>query len=105
MASVTVAERRQVGLLGRMVAWVGAARAPRADVLRLALDGTARLAPRGRALSISARAGTVLVTQEGDPADHVLAPGDAVRLAARGAVVIWALSDAAVAVEPPRRAA
>ena len=60
---------------------------------------TLPLRPAGRGLDVTCRAGTLLVTQEGDPLDHVLGPGDAFRAAPRGLVVVWALSDGAVAVD------
>lgn len=67
----------------------------------IAENGTLPLRPGGRGLAVRCRSGTLLVTQEGDPLDHVLGPGDAFRSAPRGLVVVWALSDGAVAVEPP----
>jgi hypothetical protein len=67
----------------------------------LAENGTLPLRPARRGLAVTCRAGTLLVTQEGDPLDHVLGPGDAFQSAPRGLVVVWALSDGAVAVEPP----
>lgn len=42
--------------------------------------------------------GTVLVTQEGDPKDHVLAKGDILVLPARRLVVAWALTEASISV-------
>ncbi|HEY6107144.1 MAG TPA: DUF2917 domain-containing protein [Anaeromyxobacteraceae bacterium] len=67
----------------------------------MAENGTLPLRPGGRGLAVTCRSGTLLVTQEGDPLDHVLRPGDAFRAAPRGLVVVWALSDGAVAVQPP----
>jgi hypothetical protein len=99
---LSVMARRQDGWIARTAAWLRS-RGVEAGALRLAADGTVSLAPRGRALTLSARGGTVLVTQAGDPHDHVLAAGETVRLAARGLVVVWALTEAAVSVE--RRAA
>ncbi len=44
--------------------------------------------------------GTVLVTQEGDPDDHVLEPGDELVLSCCGRVVAWAFTDAAISIRP-----
>jgi hypothetical protein len=64
-------------------------------------NGTLPLRPGGRGLAVTCRSGTLLVTQEGDALDHVLRPGEAFQSAPRGLVVVWALSDGAVAVESP----
>jgi hypothetical protein len=101
-AGLSVMARRRDGWKARAAAWLRSRRVEM-GAMRLAADGTVSLAPRGRALTVSARGGTVLVTQAGDPRDHVLAAGEKVRLAARGLVVVWALTDAALSVE--RRAA
>lgn len=68
-------------------------------------NGTLPLRPAGGGLVVTCRTGTLLVTQEGDPADHVLGPGEEFLAAPHGLVVVWALSDGAVAVEPWRAAA
>lgn len=74
-------------------------------------NGTVRLQPRAGALRLRAEHGTFLVTQEGDPEDHVLRDRDELRTGRRGLVVVWALSDGALEVgdppdgEPPLRAA
>ncbi len=65
----------------------------------MAENGTLPLRPGGRGLALACRSGTLLVTQEGDPLDHVLRAGDAFESAPRGLVVVWALSDGAVAVD------
>lgn len=71
----------------------------------LSENRTLPLDPSGRGLAVTCRSGTLLVTQEGDPLDHVLGPGEAFLAAPRGLVVVWALSDGAVAVQPWRAAA
>lgn len=68
--------------------------------MRLAENGTLALRP-GRGLAVTCRSGTLVVTQTGDPEDHVLRPGEAFLAARRGLVVVWALSRGAVAVESP----
>jgi len=69
-------------------------------------NGTIRLQPRAQGLRLRAERGTFLVTQEGDPEDHVLSPAHELRTARRGLVVVWALSDGALEVDaPPLRAA
>jgi len=62
-------------------------------------NGTIRLYPRTRGLRLRAERGTFLVTQEGDPEDHVLRGTDEVRTARRGLVVVWALSAGALDVD------
>jgi hypothetical protein len=69
-------------------------------VRRLHDNDTLRLLPGRGGLVLTSRAGTFLVTQERDPEDHVLEPGGEVRTAGRGVVVVWALSDGAIGVEP-----
>jgi len=67
-------------------------------------NATLRLIPRRGGLVLTSRDGTFLVTQERDPQDHVLEPGGELRLAGRGVVVVWALSDGALGVGPARAA-
>ena len=69
-------------------------------VKELRNNATLKLVPRRGGLVIASRAGTFVVTQEHDPKDHVLEAGYEIRMAGRGDVVVWALSDGAVAVEP-----
>lgn len=74
----------------------------------MARDETVRLVPRREGLVLHVRRGCLLVTQEGDPQDHVLEAGDELRLTGPGVVVAWALSpsdlvvvhDAAAPVRP-----
>ena len=74
-------------------------------------NGTVRLQPRAGALRLRAGRGTFVVTQEGDPQDHVLRGTEELRTGRRGLVVVWALSDGALEVDgpeeegPPLRAA
>jgi len=56
------------------------------------LDDTLKLRPGGHGVVVRSREGTFVVTQAGDPDDHVLAPGDEFRTFRRGLVVVWALS-------------
>ncbi len=62
-------------------------------------NDTMSLRPGARGLELRGLSGTILVTQERDPFDHVLGPGDVFRTAGRGLVVVWALSDGAIAVD------
>lgn len=48
----------------------------------------------GENLEISLISGAIWITQEGDPEDYVLHPGEKLRLIGPGKVVIEALSDA-----------
>lgn len=70
----------------------------------LATDETARLSPGRGGLSLRVASGRVLVTQSGDPEDHVLARGECLRLAGRGRVVAWALEPSVLIVAPEARA-
>ena len=70
-----------------------------ARIRELARDSTVRLPPgRGGVLARVLR-GTVLVTQAGDPEDHVLGPGDEARLPPGGLVVAWALTPSVIATQ------
>lgn len=75
---------------------------------------TRRLRPGREGLEVRALAGVLLVTQAGDLEDHVLEPGDALRITGTDLAVAWALEPSQVmlsrprtpaAPEPPRRAA
>jgi hypothetical protein len=74
------------------VAAVGAGRAApvahRDD--QVLLDATVAFQPPRGGLALTCGAGVFLVTQERDPCDHVLEPGDAFRTTSRGRVVAWA---------------
>ncbi len=60
----------------------------------LAVDATVRV-PAGRhGVLLRAERGVVLVTQTGDPEDHVLAPGEELHLPRGGLVVAQALAAA-----------
>ncbi len=63
-------------------------------------NGIIRLLPGRKGLALRAERGTFLVTQERDPEDHVLEPSRAYRARRRGLVVVWALSDGEIDVEP-----
>jgi hypothetical protein len=59
-------------------------------------DATLKVEPSRGGLCVRALSGTLLVTQSGDPNDHVLTRGEVFRPARRGVVVVWALSAGAV---------
>jgi hypothetical protein len=61
-------------------------------------DATLRLGTGRDAVAVRVDRGTVLVTREGDPEDHVLEAGEATMLAGKGLAVAWALSRATVRV-------
>ncbi len=61
-------------------------------------DQTVRLTPGRGGVVLRAERGCLLVTQEGDPEDHVLGPGDELRMSGRGLAVAWALSPSSLAV-------
>lgn len=60
-------------------------------------NATLRL-PDGDGAVVRVERGIVLVTQEGDPEDHVLEPGDELVVSCLGRAVAWAFTDAAVSV-------
>ncbi len=62
-----------------------------AIVWEAALDRTRALRPGPGGLVVTCRDGTFLVTQEGDPEDHVLEAGGSFRAGGPGLVVAWAL--------------
>jgi hypothetical protein len=61
-------------------------------------NATLRLA--ADAAVVRVERGTVLVTQEGDPDDHVLERGDELELFRSGCAVAWAFTDAALSIHP-----
>jgi hypothetical protein len=60
---------------------------------------TLSLRPGRGGILLRPQRGTFLVTQEGDPIDHLLGQGDEFRAAGRRLVVAWALSDGAIAAD------
>jgi hypothetical protein len=64
--------------------------------IRVRENGTVRFRPGRGGLALRCLGGSFLVTQAGDPSDHVLASADEFRTAARGLVVAWALSEGAI---------
>ncbi len=71
--------------------WARRARPATERFWEAAVDGTAAFRPGSMGLALTCRAGTFLVTQEGDPVDHVLEAGDSFRTTSRGRVAAWAL--------------
>jgi DUF2917 family protein len=61
---------------------------------------TLRLWPGRDGLLVGCDTGSVLVTLQGDPEDHVLEVGQELHVCGRGLVVVWALSNASVTVRP-----
>jgi hypothetical protein len=83
--------------------WVRHARPVRAHLWEVAVDGTIAFRPGSMGLALTCRAGTFLVTQEGDPVDHVLEAGDSFRTSSCGRVAAWALCpDALASLQGPR---
>jgi hypothetical protein len=59
--------------------------------------------PRSRSPKlVRVERGTVLITREGDPDDHVLVTGDELLLDVRGLAVAWAFTDAAISLHEAR---
>lgn len=65
-------------------------------------DETRRLLPWRGATVVEVESGVAVVTQAGHAEDHVLQPGQAVRLTGPGLAVVWALEASRVVI---RRAA
>jgi len=59
-----------------------------------ARDETRRLPPAKGGLTVRVEEGVLVVTQSGDPIDHVLGPGEELRLEGNGLGVAWALEPA-----------
>ncbi|MFL5273333.1 MAG: DUF2917 domain-containing protein [Anaeromyxobacteraceae bacterium] len=81
-----------------MTRWMRGHGASADGVRELARDATLRLVPGRHGLVVRVGAGSVLVTQAGDPEDHVVTPGRELHLAGRGLAVAWALTPARLEV-------
>jgi nicotinic acid mononucleotide adenylyltransferase len=57
---------------------------------------------RGQGLKFTCDEGSVWLTREGDPVDHVLAPGETLQLDGRGRVVVQALQPARLHLSGPK---
>lgn len=75
------------------------AAATRNELHAVPADATLRFRPGRRGLELRSDGGTFLVTQEGDPVDHVLEPEDRYCTRRRGLVVVWALRAGRLAAE------
>ena len=67
-------------------------------VVELKRDATLALPRGGKGARVQVLRGAVLVTQAGDPEDHVLRTGELLTLPPGGLVVAWALEPSTVAV-------
>lgn len=65
---------------------------------KLRRNATKSLRPGAEGLALQVVSGLMVVTQEGDPRDHELRPGDVFRTTSRGLLVAWALSDGSFTV-------
>jgi len=63
------------------------------EPIALAKDATLALRPGRGGLVLACQSGLFLVTQAGDPLDHVLEPFQVFRSHGRGRVVAWALRE------------
>lgn len=70
----------------------------------LAENAAMRVSRRDAAVVVSVERGTVLVTREGDLADHVLEQGDEMFLPHGGLAVAWAFTEATISVRELARA-
>lgn len=74
--------------------WSGAGQ----EVRELARDEVLRLPRRRAGFRIQVQEGTLVVTREGDPEDHVLEAGAALELTGPGLTLAWALEPSRVEV-------
>jgi Protein of unknown function (DUF2917) len=81
--------------------WTASRRGTAINLWRLAQDETLRLDPGKGGIVARAQCGTVVVTQTGDPEDHVLLAGEEMRIPRGGVVVAWALTPSVLAVRDP----
>jgi hypothetical protein len=72
------------------------------EVRVLGRDEVLRLPSWRDGSSVRVMAGTVIVTREGDPEDHVVQAGSELRLPGRGVAVAWALEPSWVEVSRGR---
>jgi len=68
------------------------------ETWRARQDETRRLLPGRRGITVRVEEGLLLVTQAGDPEDHVLGPGEELRLEGSGLGVAWAFRPSRVLV-------
>jgi DUF2917 family protein len=71
---------------------------------KLAENAAMRVSRHGVAVVVRVDRGTVLVTRQGDVQDHVLEPGDELRVPRGGLAVAWAFTDATISVREARAA-
>ena len=64
----------------------------------LSFDETVSFKPDGSGLVLVCRLGSLIVTQEGDPEDHVLGSLEEFRSSPRGKVVAWAQEESLLEV-------
>lgn len=91
------------GIARRLAALVASLRGAAATerAIQLARDATLAFRPGRGGLTLTCESGVFLVTQEGDPDDHVLEAGDTFGTVAPGRVVAWAF-ESGVLVGPAR---
>jgi Protein of unknown function (DUF2917) len=70
----------------------------------LAENAAMRVSRPGVAVVVRVDRGTVLVTRQGDVQDHVLEPGDELKVPRGGLAVAWAFTDARISVREARAA-
>ena len=68
------------------------------EVWGLGKDETLRLPRKRGGIVARVEKGTVVVTQAGDPEDHVLRTGESVTLPVAGLAIAWALTPAVLVV-------
>jgi hypothetical protein len=68
--------------------------------LRLSPRTVMSLAGRRRGLTFRCHAGNLWLTRTGDPADHLLAPGDTRQVKGLGRIVLQSLTESVVSISP-----
>ncbi len=84
--------------------WASGSGGPGDQVRALGRDEVLRLPGSRDGSWIRVESGTVVVTREGDPEDHVLEAGAELRVPGRGLAVAWALAPSRVEVRAARSA-
>jgi len=72
--------------------------AARTGAWELAENQACRLVPGRDGVAIRVNSGCLVITQEGDPEDHVLLAGEDLRMSGSDAVVAWAMSPSSFVV-------
>jgi len=81
--------------------WLGRTKSLAPETWLAERDQTRRLWPGRSGLALRVLGGRLLVTQAGDPEDHLVGPGGRLVLEGRGLAVAWALEASEVLISRP----